>query len=141
MKERVLKVVKCFLIILGILFLLQTILITGAILGLISFANFSDFGTMEIKKPKNDIKEMAPVVKYVEKYYEENNVYPDNINELISNKKLDKKYDYNYTLSKDKNCYSVEIKSKKSSKIKQYQECSTKTDNSSSYSQVYMFQD
>jgi len=139
MKERVLKVVKCFLIILGVLFLLQTILIIGAILGLIGFANFSDIDNFEIKKPENDIKEMAPVIKYVEKYYKENNTYPDNIEELISNKKLNKNYDYDYVLSKDKNCYSVEIKAKKSSKVKQYQECSTKSDNASSYSRVYMF--
>lgn len=134
MKERFLNVVKWFLIILGILFLLQSLIIIGAILGLVSFANFGSSG-FDFKKPKNDIKEMAPIIKYVDKYFEENGQYPKNIDEV----KLNKKYDFKYELSKDENCYSIEAKSKKSDEIKQYQECSTKSDDSSSYSQVYMF--
>ena len=39
MKERLLNVVKVFLIILGVLFLIQMLLIIGAIIGLVNFSN------------------------------------------------------------------------------------------------------
>ncbi len=130
MKERFLNVGKIFLMVLGILFLIQFFLIIGAIMGLVSFANYG------FKMPKNnEIKEINPIAEYVDKYKQENGYYPSDISEV----KLNKKYDYKYELSKDKNCYTVTLKSKKDATVKQYQQCSTQDENSSSHSEVYMY--
>lgn len=130
MKERFLKVLKWFFIILGVLFLLQFLIIIGAVLGLVSFANF-DFKAYE---SKSNIKPFENIIIYLDKYNEENGKYPNDIASL----KTDKKYDFEYKTTSDNNCYTIVAKSKNSSLIKQYNKCSIKSSDSSSTSQSYV---
>lgn len=130
MKERFLNVLKWFLIVLGVLFLIQLILIVGFVFGMFSIKN-ADISSFNTSKDK----EITSIVKYIDKYKQDNGAYPQDIKEA----KLNKNYEYNYELSKDKNCYTISLKSKKNSSTKQYQECSTKSDNSFSYSQVLIY--
>lgn len=130
MKKRLINVVKWFFITLGVLFFIQFILILGAILGLVSFANF-DFKAHETK---TNIKPFENVIKYLDKYSEENGKYPQNIDSI----KTDKNYDFEYKTSNNDSCYVLSAKSKKTQMTKEYQKCSIKSDNSISTSQSYI---
>lgn len=130
MKERFLNVLKWFLIILGVLFLLQFLLIIGAIAGIVGFANF-DFKTYE---SKTNIKPFENITKYLDKYQQENGKYPDD----ISSVKADKNYNFEYDTTSDNNCYTLTAKSKRSNLVKKYNKCSIKSSNSTSTSQSYV---
>ena len=129
MKERLLNVVKVFLIILGVLFLIQMLLIIGAIIGLVNFSNI-DFENSP--KVNFQAKEMQPVIKYVEEYKNENGVFPKD----ISNLKLKKGLEYKYEPSKDGNCYTIKIN--KDKQTKQYQRCLIQGENSNSTSESFV---
>ena len=131
MKERVLNVLKWILIVFGIIFLIQVLLVLGALIGLAGFANF-DF---KDHAKMGDIKHAENIIEYLDEYNEENGKYPEN----IENVKKDKKYDFDYKTSSNENCYTLTIKAKKGdSKIKQLNKCLIKSDGSLSTSQSYV---
>ena len=120
MKERFLNIVKWFFIILGVLFLLQLLLLSGIFIG------FNSIKEPDIKiKPVNaNSKEIQPVVDYVEKYRTENNKYPDNVDVKI------KKGEYKYETSNNSNCYKIIYTNKKTEKT--YSCCTINSENSNS---------
>ncbi len=130
MKERFLTVLKWFFIVLGIIFFIQLLLILGAFIGIITFAN----STFKMPENINKMKDIKPIINYVQDYQKENGKYP----ETIENIKLKKDLTYKYEPSKDFNCYTVTLKSKKENLTKQYQQCMVKTDNSTSSSESYV---
>ena len=76
MKERLLNVLKVFFIVLGVLFLLQILIGFGIVLGFVGFANV-DFNYIEHDNKK--LKQIKPIIKYVEDYKIQNGVYPEKI--------------------------------------------------------------
>lgn len=131
MKERLINIIKWFLIILGVIFLIQILIVLGAVIGISKFAN-SD---MNINKNTSlKLKQMQPVINYAQDYYNKNGKYPVE----IDNVKLNKNLEYKYETSKDLNCYTITTKDKKSNTTKQYQHCSTKSENSNSSSESYV---
>ncbi len=130
MKERLLNVLKVFFIILGVLFLLQIIIGLGIVLGFVGFAN-ADFNYIKVDNKK--LKQIQPIIKYLEDYKIQNGVYPDKIEGV----KLKKGLEYNYSITKDKNCYTIKA-GLKDNIIQEYQRCSIDTTNSSSNSESYM---
>ena len=130
MKKRLLNVLKIFFIIMGVLFLLQLLIGLGIILGLVGFAN-ADIDYFKIDDKK--LKTMQPIIKQLEEYKKQLGVYPDNIEKF----KIKKDLNYEYTTTKDKNCYTLTIKTK-NNKTQQYQHCSFNTQNSTSNSQSYV---
>ena len=130
MKERLTNVIKWFLMILGVLFLMQLLVGLGIVLGFAGFANADlDFINQDKK-----MKSIQPIIKYVENYRTQNGKYPDNINGV----KLKKGLEYKYEINKDGNCYTITIKSKKDNLKKQYQYCFIDAQNSSSKSESYI---
>ncbi|MBR3605683.1 MAG: hypothetical protein IKL52_06615 [Candidatus Gastranaerophilales bacterium] len=130
MKERLLNVLKVFFIILGVLFLLQILIGFGIILGLVGFAN-ADFSYIKVDNKK--IKQIQPIIKYVEDYKIQNGAYP----EKIEGVKVKKGLEYKYSTTKDKNCYTIKA-DLKDGVIQEYQRCSIDTPNSNSNSESYM---
>ena len=130
MKKRLTNVIKWLLMVLGALFLLQLILVFGAVLGITSFAN-ADLNFINSDKK---LKPVEPIIKYVEDYRTQNGKYPDKIQGV----KLKKNLEYKYETTKDGNCYTITIKSKKDNLKKQYQYCSLDSENSSSKSESYV---
>lgn len=130
MKERLTNVIKWALMALGVLFLLQLILAFGMILGITSFAN----ADLDFLNTDKKLKPVEPIIKYVEEYKKENGKYPDKIEGV----KLKKNLEYKYETTKDGNCYTITIKSKKDNLKKQYQYCSLDDKNSSSKSESYV---
>lgn len=130
MKERFLKVIKIFLMILGGLFLIQLLIILGAIIGLVGFAN-ADLG-FNIK-PKTGFKYIQPIINYAENYKNENGIYPSKIEGV----KIKKDLEYTYEVFENSNCYKVTAKYKKDNMTRQYQHCSSDGENSSSNSEFY----
>lgn len=130
MKKRLTNVIKWLLMILGILFLLQLILVFGAVLGITSFAN----ADLDFLNTDKKLKPVEPIIKYVEEYKAQNGKYPTNIEGI----KLKKNLEYKYEINKDANCYTITIKSKKDNLKKQYQYCSLDSENSSSKSESYV---
>ncbi len=133
MKERLINVLKWFLIILGVLFLLQFLLIIGAIIGItcLSKTNFEDY------TPKANVKPFENIIKYLDEFYEDEGKYPDD----ISSVKKEKNYDFDYKVNSDKSCYTISAKPNKKNKniqTKRYQKCYAKTDNSMTTSQSYV---
>lgn len=130
MKERLINVLKIFLMVLGGLFLIQFLIGLGIIFGLVGFANM-DFGYDYSDKK---LKPIQPIIDYVDNYYEENGKYPNKLGDV----KLKKDLDYKYELTNDGSCYSITVKSKKENSTKQYQYCSIDKDNSTSRSESYV---
>lgn len=128
MKERLIQVVKWFLIILGLLFLLQIIIVAMALFG-VSKLSALEFENMSVKKPR----EVQSVINYIEKYKKENNMYPQNLDSA----KLKKDFEYDYKLSDDKNCYTLEIKSNKNNKVQKYSKCDKTDENSTAFQESY----
>ncbi len=129
MKERLINIIKWFLIILGILFLFQILLAFLAFFGL-SKLDEINFDSTKIIRPK----EIQQVINYIEQYKKDNGSYPDNLDNL----KKKKDFEYKYELSDDKKCYTVTIKSEKDNTTKQYQRCSSQKDNINSNSESYI---
>ena len=130
MKERLTNVIKWFLMILGGLFLIQLLIGLGVILGLVGFAN----ADLDFLNTDKKLKPIDPIIKYVEEYRAENGKYPDKIEGI----KLKKDLEYKYETTKDGNCYTITIKSKKDNLKKQYQYCMLDSENSSSKSESYV---
>lgn len=130
MKERLAKVIKWFLMILGGLFLIQLLLVLAVINGFIAFSK-ADLNFINTNKK---IKPIEPIVKYVEDYRLKNGKYP----EKIEGVKLKKDIDYKYDVSNNGNCYSIVINSKKDNSKKHYQYCQLNSQNSSSKSESYV---
>ncbi len=136
MKERFLKVLKIFLMVLGGIFLIQLLLLIGAIAGIIGFAK-ADFNFMDLDMDENkNLKPVMPIIEYVENYRKENGIYPKNIEKVKMKKNLN--LYYNYETSDNDNCYTITIKSKNDKAIKKYQNCAVDSENSSSKSRSYV---
>lgn len=129
MKKRFINVVKWFFIVLGVMFLLQTVLILGTILGIVSFSKM-DFNKFE---DKNSYGDFQPIINFVDNYYKENKSLP----KTIENVKVKKNLKYTYEVDKKGECYSIKSKDEKNSK--EYKNCMNSTENSSSNS-VYYFE-
>lgn len=129
MKERLLNVLKWFLIVLGILFLFQLLIGFGLFLGIMGFV---DDGISLINMDKK-IKPMQKAIKYIEDYRMQNSKYPSN----LENAKLKKNFEYNYETTNDSNCYMLKIKSKKENLVKQYQRCYFESNGGMSNTQSY----
>lgn len=130
MKERLINVLKWFLMILGVLFLLQFLIGLGVIFGLVGLAN----ADLDFINTDKRLKTIQPIIEYVEEYKEENGKYPDKLGDI----KLKKDLDYKYEVTKDGNCYTITVKSKKENMTKQYQYCSLDENNSTSKSESYV---
>ncbi len=131
MKERFLNVLKWFFIILGVLFLMQILLVAGAFIGLSSFAK-ADINTIGSKSPK--IKDIQPIINYVEDYQMQNGRYPEKVEKV----KVKKGLDYKYEISKNANCYTITTKKEKENLTSQYQHCKVSSENSNSSSESYI---
>ena len=131
MKERFLTVLKWFFMILGVLFLIQLLLIIGAFIGLFGFAK-ADVSTMGAGNSK--IKEIQPIINYVEEYQMQNGKYP----EKIENVKVKKGLNYKYEITKNANCYTITTKKEKDNLTTQYQHCKVSSKNSNSSSESYI---
>ena len=133
MKDKLLKALKIILIIFGILYLAQILLFLLIMTGLFSIGSTKtlDFDFNKVQSSTKP-KEITPIINYVEDYQIKNNKYP----EKLENVKTKKNLDYKYEISKDGNCYSIELNEK--NKVKQYQHCKTASDNSSATSESYV---
>ena len=95
MKERIKNVLKWFFIVLGVLYLIQVIFVSGALVGLIGLTKI-DLNKFENINKKHSLQ---PVITQIEDYKTKNNKYPANLEGI----KLNKNSEYNYELSKDGN--------------------------------------
>ena len=124
MKERFLNFLKWFFIVLGVLFAIQLLILSGIFIG------FNSIKEPEIKIENNkSLKELQPIIDYAEKYRSENNRYPDNIDIKI------KKGEYKYSTSNNSNCYQLIYDYKKVHK--DYGCCTMNSENSNSKSESY----
>ena len=131
MKERFLNVLKWFFIILGVLFLMQILLVAGAFIGLSSFAK-ADINTIGSKSPK--IKDIQPIINYVEDYQMQNGRYPEKVEKV----KVKKGLDYKYEISSNADWYKIKTKKEKENLTSQYQHCKVSSENSNSSSESYI---
>ena len=129
MKERLLNVLKWFFIVLGVLYLIQVIFVSGALIGLIGLSKI-DLNKFEKLSNKNSLNS---IITHIEDYKTKNNKYPQN----LDGAKLNKKSTYNYELSKDGTCYTI-IETTKDNVVKEYKRCSSSTDNSNLSSESYI---
>ncbi len=130
MKERFLTVLKWFFIALGVIFFIQILLVLGAFLGILAFSNT----TFKMPENVNTMKDIKPIINYVQDYQKDTGKYPKTVEGI----KLKKDLVYKYEPSKDFNCYTITLKSKKDNLTKQYQQCMVKTNNSKSTSESYV---
>ena len=130
MKERLINVIKWFLMILGVLFLMQLLVGFGIILGVVGFAN----ADLDFLNQDKKTKSIEPIIEYVEQYREQNGKYPSE----VENIKLKKGLEYKYELTHDGNCYEITTKSKKDNLKRQYQYCIMDSQNASSKSESYV---
>ncbi len=131
MKERFLKVLKWFFIALGVLFLIQILIGIGFVIGI---ANFARADMNIVGNTKNKLKQIQPIINYVEDYHDKEGKYPQDLEGI----KLKKDLEYKYETSNDNNCYTVTINSKKDNLTKQYQHCAVNSKNSASNSESYI---
>ena len=126
MKERFLNFLKWFFIILGVLFFIMLLLLSGIFIGFNSVKepNFND-----IKLENANLKEIQPVIDYAEKYRSENNKYPSEVSIKL------KKGEYKYSVKNDSNCFEVEYNYKKIQK--NYGCCKMNSENSNSKEESY----
>jgi len=138
MKEKLINIIKWLFIILGIVYLIQLLIAFSTFLAIKNAFNYKNFNnttsfSKEIKKPK----EFAQIIDYANSYFEENNKFPETI-ENIESIKLKKDLDYKYETNKDSTCYTITIKSQKNNIVKQYQACKNKDKNSNFNTQSYI---
>ena len=74
MKERFLNVIKWFFIVLGVLFLMQLLIVIGAFIG---FSNFAKADINTFNNTNSKIKDIQPIINYVEDYRIKNGKYPE----------------------------------------------------------------
>ena len=123
MKERFLSFIKWFFIVLGVLFLIQLLILSGIFIG------FNTVKESDIKPTSPNLKELQPIIDYVDKYKKENNKYPSAVDVKL------KKGEYEYTTSNDSNCYKITYKYKKTTK--EYNCCTINSENTNSKSESY----
>lgn len=128
MKERIKNILKWFFIILGVLYLIQLLFISG-ILAVLTGISKLDITPQSFTIKRNTLK---PIILYVEDYKETNGEYPK---ELPLKEKV-KTSTYDYAISEDGNCYTIKEKTK-NNVIKEYKRCSSKTDTSNINSESY----
>ncbi len=128
MKERFLNFFKWFFIVLGVLFFIQLVIVSGLFVAFSSIKE-PDFSSIDIKQENINIKEIQPVIDFVNKYREENNKYPDKVDVKI------KKGEYTYKTTNNSNCYEINYEYKKVNK--NYGACTMSSNNSYSSSQTY----
>jgi len=126
MKERVLNFLKWFFIVLGILFFIQLILLSGIFIG---FSKIKEPDFKDIKVENANLKELQPIIDYAEKYRNENNKYPESVDIKI------KKGEYKYSTSDNSNCYKIIFENKKIKK--EYNCCTLNSENSNSRQESY----
>lgn len=131
MKQRFLNVLKCFFIILGILFLFQILVAIGAFIGFNKIAK-ADFGI--VSKSSKNISKIQPIIDYVEKYRNENGKYPLELKDI----KIKKGLNYKYETSNNQGCYSITFDTAKEKITRQYQHCAITSQNSNSTSESYI---
>ncbi len=125
MKERFLNFLKWFFIVLGILFAIQLLLLSGIFIGFNSIKE----PDLKIKTNNANLKELQPIIDYAEKYRQENNKYPDSIDIKL------KKGEYKYSTKNNSNCYEIQFNYK--NKEKNYGCCTMNSENSNSKSESY----
>lgn len=130
MFKRIINVFKWILIILGALFLTQIILTFLMVQTLITFPKNDTVSATAAKKPK----EIQQVIDYVENYKKTYATYPNDLTGF----KIKNGLNYQYTLSEDKTCYTVTIKSEKSDNAKQYSHCQKENDTEKTHSESYV---
>ena len=126
MKERALNFLKWFFIVLGVLFFIQLILLSGIFIG---FNSIKEPNFKDIKVENTNLKELQPVIDYAEKIRAENNKYPENVDIKL------KKGEYSYETSNNSNCFKVIYTNKKNEKT--YECCTINSENSNSKSESY----
>lgn len=129
MKERFLNFLKWFFIVLGVLFFIQLLLLSGIFI-CFSAIKEPDIKSFEIKPVNIKAKEIQPIIDYAEKFRSENNKYPDSVDIQI------KKGEYEYSTSNNSDCYKIIYKNKKSENT--YERCTMGSENSSSKSESYL---
>ena len=132
MKERLSNVLKWFLMLFGVLFIIQLLILFGAVLGLVSLAN-ADFSFMPDKTNNSKLKRIQPVIDFAQSYKDQNGVYPQNVDGV----KVKKGTDYKYEVSEDQNCFTI-TEGGKNNVLKQYQRCSSDTAHTTSISENYV---
>lgn len=143
MKERLLKVLKWFFIILGIIFFIQILIVLFISIGFAATTKISSISFKDLSSSKNNLKQIQPIINYAEDYYLKNNKYPDKIDETI---KVKKNLNYKYEVSKNNVCYTItvypeDVKDRHTlvaEKIKQYQHCKSNSSGASSSSESYV---
>ena len=125
MKERAKNFIKWFFIVLGVLFFIQLLILSGIIIGFKTVEK-SDF-SFNTPMPKV----MDDAIKYILEYKKENSKFPQDLDSF----KTKKGYDYSYKLTDENNCFNLTISDKKS--VKSYRYCSFSDENTSSNSQNY----
>ena len=123
MKNKFLNFIKWFFIILGVLFFIQLLILSGIFIG------FSSIKEPNIKVENANLKEFQPIIDYVEKYRQENNKYPENVDIKV------KKGEYKYSVSNNSNCYKIMFSLKNIEK--NYECCTLNSENSNSKSESY----
>ena len=130
MQERLIRVIKIFFIVLGVMFLIIMFLTLALFFGSSKMLDNESFNlNMNIGKSKTAQK----IVDFAESYREQQGQYPETLDGI----KLDKNIEYSYKTSENNNCFKVDIKYKKANKTQQYQRCLIKTSNTNSYSESY----
>lgn len=135
MKERCLKILKWFFIILGIIFFIQILFVFFLSMNFFTQDKINFNRINKLSSAKNTNSKIQPIINYVENYRDENNKYPDTIS---SDVKTDKKLDYKYEVSKNGTCYTITVNKDKQNKYTQYQHCKDTSANSSSSSESYI---
>ncbi len=135
MKERFLKVLKWFFIILGIIFFIQILFILLISAGFMAQEKMSFNKINNFSPSKNTYGKIQPIINYAEEYRNANDKYPDKISDDV---KVNKKLDYKYEVSKNGTCYTITVNKDKSDKFSQYQHCKDASENSSSSSESYI---
>ena len=128
MKEKFLKFIKWFFIVLGILFFILLILLSGIIIA------FNRMGDFSIKTPKFENRfhgDMAKLIKYVKDYKEKNGNYPENIEGVNIKKDLN----YEYKVFENGNCFSIDLNENNTQK--QYKYCANGSDDSTFNGESY----
>mgnify|MGYP001031299348 CR=1 FL=1 len=118
MNERFINLIKWIVIAVVALCIINTIVITAIVLWTNGF-----FDSLFEPNKKKDIQ---PIIDYIEGYRLKNKVYPKELIDI----KLQDDSNVDYYVSKDSNCYTLNVKNKKHTIKKQYKHCAIEGKNS-----------
>ena len=135
MRERFLNVLKWAFIIMGILFFIQIIILVPFFMVFSPFPKMDDGMSINFKPSEKGLKQIEPIINFLDDYQAKNNKYPDSIDKDI---KANKNLNYTYEVSKDKNCYLITVNIKKNSHVRQYKYCKYGNKGSMSSSESYV---